>query len=302
MERRSHASRWLVCVASTLAIASANAQPGAPARPGSEAPMQVEAVQYPAWLDRAGYSVPLTPGTQLRASDMLRTGTNARVQLRLAEGSTVKLGENARFIVEKVEDRGVFRSVMHVVYGAFRFTTGALGIRRHREIDIRVRTITAGIRGTDVWGKSTDARDLVCLLDGHVSVRADEGPSVTLDKPRDFYQRAREGEPQVGRVDENQVRLWSRETEIEGSGPAARQDGRWVVVASKFYERNKALAVSRELRVRGFPAEVVSEAGVQRVEVRGLVGENEARALMASIREVPGVAIPSISQEAKRGR
>ncbi|HZZ94158.1 MAG TPA: FecR family protein [Usitatibacter sp.] len=291
MEQRSHASRWLASAASVLVIAGANA-----------APMQVDAVQYPAWLDRGGYSVPLTPGTQLRASDMLRTGTHARVQLRLAEGSTVKLGENARFIVEKVEDRGVFRSVMHVVYGAFRFTTGALGVGRSREIDIRVRTITAGIRGTDVWGKSTDARDLVCLLDGRVSVRADEGEAVTLDKPRDFYQRAREGAPQAGRVDEKQVREWSRETEIEGGGPAARLGGTWVVVASKFYERNKALALSRELRLRGYPAEVVAEAGVQRVEVRGLAGEDAARALMASIREVPGVAIPSISREGEARR
>jgi len=39
---------------------------------------RVEAVQYPAWLERGGYSVPLVPGTDLRASDGVRTGANAR--------------------------------------------------------------------------------------------------------------------------------------------------------------------------------------------------------------------------------
>jgi hypothetical protein len=253
-------------------------------------------VQYPAWLDRGGYSVPLTPGTPLRESDTLRTGTNARVLLELSEGSTVKLGENARFTVEKVESRGIFRSVMHVAYGAFRFTTSALGIGRKRQIDIRVRTVTAGIRGTDVWGKSTDARDLVCLLDGKISVRADEREPVTLDRPRDFYQRARGGEPRLGRVDEEQVRIWSKETEIDGAGPSARMGGKWRVIASKFYNRNDALALSRELRSRGYPAEVVAAGDVQRVEIPGLTDEAAARAVMANIRDVRGVAIPSISE------
>ena len=78
-------------------------------------PAVVEAVQYPAWLERGGNAVPLTPGTQLQAQDRLRTGTDARVQLRLGEGSTVKLGENARFTIEKVDDRGLFRAALAVL-------------------------------------------------------------------------------------------------------------------------------------------------------------------------------------------
>lgn len=284
-------------VAAGLHVAMAAQGAGRP-RPADEVVMQVEAVQYPAWLDRGGYSVPLTPGTSLRESDTLRTGAHARVQLKLSEGSTVKLGENARFTVEKVESRGIFRSVMHVAYGAFRFTTSALGLGNKRQIDIRVRTITAGIRGTDVWGKSADARDLVCLLEGKISVQADQHEAVTLDQPRDFYQRPREGEPQVGRVDEEQVRIWSKETEIEPGGAAARRGGGWSVIASKFYNRADALALSRELRARGYPAEVVAAGDVQRVQIQGLADEAAARAVMANIRDVRGVAIPSISEPA----
>ena len=68
-------------------------------------PTRVEAVQYPAWLERGGHAVPLTPGTVLVASDQIRTGANARVQVKMGEGSTVKLGENAKLVIEKVEDR-----------------------------------------------------------------------------------------------------------------------------------------------------------------------------------------------------
>src|SRR5258706_5927438 len=83
----------------------------------------VEPVNSPAWLERGGAAVPLTPGTALQPQDQLRTGSNARVQIKMGEGSTVKLGENARFSIERSDNRGIFRAALSVLSGAFRFTT-----------------------------------------------------------------------------------------------------------------------------------------------------------------------------------
>src|SRR5271154_778491 len=105
----------------------------------------VEAVQYPAWLERGGAAVPLTPGIALQSDDKLRTGGNARVQVRMGEGSTVKLGENAQFVIEKVESRGVFKAALSVLTGAFRFTTDTLRRSQKRDISIKVLNVTAGI-------------------------------------------------------------------------------------------------------------------------------------------------------------
>src|SRR5690349_10434141 len=58
---------------------------------------EVQALQMPAWLTRGGKRVPLEIGAPLRTGDTITTGIGSRVVLRLAEGSTVKLGENARF-------------------------------------------------------------------------------------------------------------------------------------------------------------------------------------------------------------
>jgi hypothetical protein len=257
--------------------------------------MSVEAVQYPAWLDRGDLTVPLMPGTPLQSSDRVRTGSNARALLRLEEGSTVKLGENARFEIEHVERKGTFRAALQVLAGAFRFTTEAIAKRQHRDITIKVQNITAGIRGTDVWGKAFADRDLVCLLEGNVRVKSEGHPEVTLDKPLDFYQKPRDGEPQVARVDQKQVDIWSRETEIEPGAGAGRVGGQWRVVASRFEKRDSALALVRDLRARGFPARVRDEsATIFASEIPGLAGEAEARALMANLRGIPGVSIPSI--------
>ncbi|HXZ48288.1 MAG TPA: FecR family protein [Usitatibacter sp.] len=264
--------------------------------------VKVEAVQYPAWLDRGSYTVPLSPGIALEARDRVRTGANARVLLRLGEGSSVKLGENARFEVEHVEPRGIFHAALQVIAGAFRLTTEALAKRQRRDITIRVATITTGIRGTDVWGKSAAERDLVCLLEGKVTVSAEGHEAVTLDSRGAFYQKPRGGEPQVARVDEKQIGIWSLETEIAPDGAAGRVGGGWRVVAGRFPDRDRALALRRTLREAGYPAQVAPEEGLFAVQVTGLEGEAQARSLMGNLRTVPGVGIPSVGPMTGRAR
>jgi hypothetical protein len=178
------------------------------------APIRVEGVQNGAWLDRGGAVEPLVAGMEILASDAVRTGANARVQLALAEGSTVKLGENAQLRVERAEAKGLFRATLNVVQGAFRYTTAAAAKNARREVDIKVRNIVAGIRGTDLWGRSDAARDLVCLIEGRITVAVIGEPAVVMQQPLDFFQKPR-GAPAlpVGKVDPRQLAEWAEETE-----------------------------------------------------------------------------------------
>lgn len=272
-----------VVLAALLAAATAWAQAG-----------RVEAVQYPAWLERGGQRAALVPGTELRPRDTVKTGDKARALLKLGDGSLVKLGENAQFVIEKAETRtGVFVATMRVIAGAFRFTSQEL---RKRDVRIQVRNVTAGIRGTDLWGKSTEERDLVCLIEGNISVQGEGHPAVKLDKPLDFYQLPRGGQPAVAKVDPKQLEEWAKETEIAKDGAAARVGGTWRVVAASFTERDKALALGRALRSRGFPAEVTRRDDQFSVEIPRLGGEAEARALASGIRQVPGVSAPEVRE------
>jgi hypothetical protein len=54
------------------------------------------------------------------------------------------------------------------------------------------------------------------------------------------------------------------------------------------------LVVNRVLRSMGYPSEVAARDGAFLVQIGGLSGENEARALMANLRSVPGVTVPLI--------
>jgi hypothetical protein len=55
-------------------------------------------------------------------------------------------------VIERSEDTNVFRAALTVLAGAFRFTTDALDNRK-RDVAVKAKLVTAGIRGTDLWGK-----------------------------------------------------------------------------------------------------------------------------------------------------
>ncbi|MDA1118345.1 MAG: FecR domain-containing protein [Proteobacteria bacterium] len=161
--------RVLAILGAVLLSAAAGQAQAAPAA-------VVDGVQMPAWVERAGVGaarrLPIAPGMELRGGDEVRTGAGSRVYIRLAEGSLVKLGENASLrIIDIAPDRGgFFMAALNVLEGAFRFTTDLLARERRRDVSIRIATVTAGIRGTDLWGKSSPERQVVCLIDGKIEV------------------------------------------------------------------------------------------------------------------------------------
>jgi hypothetical protein len=269
----------------TIAMAQ-NTRAAAPAA----ATARVEQVQFPAWLERGGLAVPLTAGLQLQPKDRVITGGNARAYLIMGEGSLVKLGENAKFEIEEAgRRRGVFAASLNVLQGAFRFTTSQAAKLNRRDVTIRVANVTAGIRGTDLWGKSTQDRDIVCLIEGDIEVKADLGEPVRMNQPLQFFQKPRGLAPlPVGKVELEQLKRWGAETEIVAGTGTAGASGVWRVEAGSFTQRDGALALARQLRQQGYPAEMTDGTGAFVVQVTGLIGEAEAQALAKNLANIAG--------------
>ena len=61
-------------------------------------------------------------------------------------------------------DNGVFKATLNVLKGVFRFTSTKSA---KRDITLKIGpSITAGIRGTDVWGSAErQDRALICLIE-----------------------------------------------------------------------------------------------------------------------------------------
>jgi len=259
----------------------------------------IDGVQMPAWLERDGRRVPLAPGTELRAGDRITTGNGSRVLVKLAEGSVVKLGENGRLVLAEIRPaQELFKAALQVLEGAFRFTTDIVQKARKREISVRVAQVTAGIRGTDFWGRSRDDRQVVCLIEGAIEVGADGEQAVTMDRPLQFYQREKGQTQPVGIVEVNQLAAWARETEIEAGKGAARVGGRFSVQLAAADTQDAALAVYDQARAAGFPAELAprreGDKLVYHVRIRHLPSRAEAQALAGRLKGSFGVEEPRV--------
>lgn len=284
----------------TLAIASCLATSAAFAATPAAV---VEGVQMPAWVERgAGSRVPVAPGMELRSGDRVVTGDNARLLVKTAEGSLVKLGENGtmRFAEVDANRGGVFRAALDVAQGAFRFTTDALRKGRRRDVSITVATVTAGIRGTDLWGKSDRAdRQIVCLIEGAIEVAAAGESPVRLDQPLQFYQRDRGVTAPVALVDPAQLAEWAKETEIAEGAGASKRGGRYRITLASADTQEGALAVYDQLRAAGYAATIlpatVEGKRTYLVRLTQLPSRSEAEALAASLKGRHGVVDPKVS-------
>ena len=251
----------------------------------------VEGVQMPAWVERGGQKIPLAPGMELRPRDDLHTGVGARLYVKLAEGSLIKLGENGslRLLDMAPQKGGIFKGAMDVLEGAFRFTTDAVVRRNKRDINVKVATVTIGIRGTDLWGRSKTDNEIVCLIEGKIDVGAQNEQAVTMDKPLQFYKREAGKTQPVAFVSPEQLKIWAVETDIEAGKGALRRGGKFSATLASSESQEEALKVYDDLRKNGYPAEirplVTDGKPSYRVQIRNLATQAEADALAKRLKK-----------------
>jgi hypothetical protein len=262
----------------------------------------VEAVQMPAWVERSAGRVPLAPGMELENGDKVRTGANSRLLLRTADGSAVKLGENASLLLNGMQQQkdGVFVAALAVGEGAFRFTTDIFAkIRGKRLVNVSVATVTIGVRGTDLWGKSAPNRQVVCLIEGRIDVTPPGEQPINMDQALQFYVRDNDKSLPVAAVDAKQLAQWATETEVAAGAGAARRGGKWKVVLGTADTQADALKLYDDVRNAGYAAEIRPVlAGDKRsynVRLANLPSRDEAQALAARLKGSMGVTEPRVS-------
>ena len=252
----------------------------------------VEGIQLPAWVSRNGKTQPLAIGAELRSNDEVITGSNSRLLLRLADGSTVKLGENGRLQLSDLVQRRKERflgATLRVLQGAFRFTTeAAVKARSTRDVAVVFPTITAGIRGTDIWGKNLGDKEVLVLIEGRISVTRSGQPPVDMQEPLTYLQAPKDGATVVEPVPMDQLKLWAAETEIAVGQGSVRHGGKWKLYLGRFERQADALALYDGLRRDGYAARIRPRQGpegvVYQVRLAGFPSQDEAVALGARLR------------------
>lgn len=265
----------------------------------------VDTVQMPAWVEHNGVRLPLEPGKALQNRDRVITGAGARVLIQLAEGSGVKLGENAQLDLNAFgwRDKRVFTAALDVARGAFRFTTGVFAkLHQKRAVNVRIATITAGIRGTDLWGSSDDERDLICLIEGRITVSHPVNEVREMSEALSFYVAPKGAAPNpVGKVDPEQILKWAAQTEVQAGSGYVRRGGQWKVELAVVESEIDALALYDRARAAGYavsikPRKAAGGGYRYALRVSQLASSSEAAVLAERLKLTFGLTAPAVTR------
>ena len=265
----------------------------------------VDTMQVPSWVERGGQRLPLVPGMVLANHDRVVTGDGARIAIGLADGSSVKLGENAsaRLNALSRRDDGVFTAGLDLAQGAFRLTSDIFERYAHkRAINIRVGTMTAGIRGTDLWGRTDGKRDFVCLIEGNVLVVHSGGRTASLDQPYQCFGANKQQAPDAVSVqDRVDVVHLAITTDAEWGNGSFDRAGEWAVRLAIADNEPEAKGLLARVRAAGFPSEMVTHKleGRPQYEVRvgPIASERDAKLVAAQLAQ-RGLAVPQVLHQA----
>lgn len=216
--------------------------------------LMVDAMHYPAWLVRDYQTLPLTPGARLRQDDLLRTGDGGRVQLRLADGSRIRLGQQSRFLVQTLPADAAAASPVsiRILRGVFHVIPAESGF----PFRVDIGDVSARFSGADVWGRADPKNDALCLLQGAVEVETAGGAVQRMSEELScFVKPGGEAALEVDRVELRQHRAWLDETRLKPESGIAIAGGEWQLVLISLTDAERAEQVLAGYRERGFAAQ-----------------------------------------------
>ncbi|MEX0922483.1 MAG: FecR family protein [Rhodovibrionaceae bacterium] len=128
----------------------------------------------------------LDPGVELRLADTVFTGAQAKVEIRLADGSLLSVGPGSELQLSTFHQRlgrgdaALFDGLIELVRGIIRATLAPAA--EAREFDIRTRAAVAAARSTQFVVVDDREGSAVFVIEGRVEVRGRlTGEDVLLD-------------------------------------------------------------------------------------------------------------------------
>lgn len=123
----------------------------------------------------------LVVGDAVYSGESIKTDKGTSVHIQFADESRFVLGPNTEFVIDKFKykhgaDDDAFHS--RVIKGVFRFVSGLIAHGKGRDMQVRARVATIGIRGTQVEGEVIDRQE----KDG---VTVDASAKIVLMEPEE---------------------------------------------------------------------------------------------------------------------
>jgi hypothetical protein len=157
-------------------------------------------LQGNAWVEQGLAKRDLESGSIVYSGDNIRTGEDAKLNIRFLDRTLFSLGPEAKMNIDLFDESDSAEDSFgaSILKGAFRFVSGLFAKRKPKSVRVRVSVATIGVRGTHVAGEVfervekdgvvTEASARVTLLEDEegkeTSIEVSNAyGSVVIDKP-----------------------------------------------------------------------------------------------------------------------
>ena len=127
----------------------------------------------PVSVQAGGMASAVVRGTVVHEGDVVETGPGGRAQLRMVDGAMIDLepGSTLRLAEYQLAAQPAnHRSLLELVRGGLRTLTGVIGQQDQPGYELRVRTVTIGVRGTEYRTELQGEQVLLDVLQGRVAL------------------------------------------------------------------------------------------------------------------------------------
>jgi hypothetical protein len=128
---------------------------------------------------------PLTPGAEVFVGEILSTGSDARLEIRMHDDAIFTLAAETSFVIVDFTFGGAGnkpRALLRLMEGAFLAVSGSIALADNGNMTVQTSVATIGIRGTTVWGGPLDGLFRVVLLEGTLATVANADGVVELNQ------------------------------------------------------------------------------------------------------------------------
>ena len=115
----------------------------------------------------------LKVGADIHMGDVLSTGRDSRLHVKMVDDAEFSLGERSSFVVQEyfLNPNGKEgNAVIRLMSGAIRATTGKIAQLDNNPFVMRTEVATIGVRGTEFWGGLLDGVHQFALLGGRAII------------------------------------------------------------------------------------------------------------------------------------
>ena len=133
---------------------------------------KIVALKGEATIYRNGETIEINRNSVLKEKDIIKTKDNSKIQILFKDETIISIGKNSEFVIDdySFENKDNVKAEFSMVKGVFRTITGKIGKISPENFNLKTKSASIGIRGTQIVTDISDTKERIFCTEGQIEV------------------------------------------------------------------------------------------------------------------------------------